>query len=238
MADAQLVKYIKNQIKTGYSSDQIRTQLTKQGYALPVVNNAIKEANQDRFPHILLWAGIISLVILIIILSSIVYMKMNATDDKIIEKQTTEKTIKQQMQEEQIMTETAETTKEKIKETITEETTLYEKEQQEKETIIETQTFQATNEIEQAKQASTTDVERAQRICADLLTRQEKDACFLTIAKSAEKLNLCDKISAGATKDQCYFSFAVQGEDTCAQITDEEVKKDCEQLIKLDLPLS
>jgi len=213
MADVQLVKYIKSQLKEGYTSNQIRIDLIKRGHAVGRVDAAITESEKGNFPHILLWGGIIAIVILIIILSSIVYVKMQAREELLTEPPE-EKIIKEPVQETESLDEQK-------------ETTIEEQMQEERETTIETQTFQATEEIEQAKQASLTDADRAERICTDLLTRQEKNACFLTIAKSAENSNVCSKISPGATKDQCYFSFAVLGQDTCEKILDGKVKRSC-----------
>ncbi|MBW2985871.1 hypothetical protein KY333_00725 [Candidatus Woesearchaeota archaeon] len=223
MADRQLVNYIKSQLKAGYTSNQIRIDLIKRGHAAGRVDAAIDESETGKFPHILLWGGIIAIVILIIILSSIVYVKMQAREELLTEPPE-EKIIKESVQEKLPLSEQK-------------ETTIEQQMQEERERKTETKIFQATEEIEQAKQASLTDTDRAERICTDLLTRQEKDACFLTIAKSAEKSTMCDKISPGATKDQCYFSFAVLGQNTCDKISDELVKRNCEQLISLKLPL-
>jgi len=222
MADAQLVKYIQSQLKTGYSVGQIRTELLKTGYTSSVINAALKESRQEKFPHILLWAGIVTIVLIIIILSSILYVKMQAQEELPV-------APTEEIKEEIIIEEMPET-KPEMPEILPEEKII-------PEDIKDKVEFKSTEEIEKAREASFTDADRASRMCTDLLLKTERDVCFYTIAKSAEKSNLCGKISPGITRDQCYFSFAVLGEDTCAQISDEQVQRNCEQLIGLNLPL-
>jgi len=223
MANAGLTKYVKDQLKAGYSKENIRQSLLRQGHSKTVVETAIKQAK----PGIsLAWIAIILVVAVIIVLSILVYMKMQAPEEEIIEKQEIKIPEKEEMPEENI-TEKKEIDLEKIPVPPAEKIPTI--------TVEETQEFETSMKIEEIRDISLTEPDRAEALCADLNTRMEQDNCYVQIAGAAAKPALCSKISEQTVRDQCYFNFAVQGRNTCENIKDEGVKKACQNFLSLNI---
>lgn len=224
MANAGLTKYVKDQLKSGYSKDEIRQSLLRQGHSKTVVDTAIKQAK----PGIsLLWTAIILVVAVIIVLSILVYMKMQAPEQEIIvPKEEIKIPEKKQAPAEEII---------EKKEIDLEKIPVPPAEKIPKTTIEETQDFETSMKIEEIKKISLTEPDRAEALCSDLSTRMEKDNCYVQIAGASAKPALCAKISEKTVRDQCYFNFAVQGRNTCENIQDEDVKKACKNFLSLNI---
>jgi len=177
------------------------------------MTNAVPE--EGGFPVALVWAGLAALIIIIIILSLIIYFKI-APEPVVPEIEKIEK-IPEEIKEKLVL--------EKIPITPAKEIPEIE--------VKEEIEFETTIDVEEARETSFEDPERASRTCSDLNLQTERDVCFFTIAKSSLKPEFCGKISSRMTKDQCYFSLASMGIDTCSNILDETARKNCKKLIAL-----
>ena len=229
MANAELAKYIKTQQKAGYNLQQIKQILAKQGYARAQIDAATRQAG---FPvtRIAVRAAIVVIILIIIALTILVFLKMQAPEEKI--KIPAEKTEK----------EPGKIPEKPIETGAPEEKTKIELDKipvppadqiipEGKEDID----FDSSTIIDEARETSFTDVERAARMCNDLETTKEKDACFIEIAQSASKPNLCANINEIIIRDQCYFYFATQHKNTCNKISNEMARKSCEQMLSLNI---
>lgn len=215
MANADLAKYVKQQIKAGYAAEQIKSSLLKQGYKKSTVDAAIKQA-KTKLP--LLYIAIALVILIIIVLTVLVYIKMMPEDIKLPEKI-----------EEKIPSEKVEEKKEVQPSQIpippAEQIPIIEaKDEQELETSFK---------IEEIKEISLTNTDRAEALCGDLDLRTEKDVCYLTIAGSSAKPNMCAKISNIMTRDQCYLDFAAAGIDACSNIQNNATRRACNQMIAI-----
>jgi len=215
MPNTDLSQYVKEQIKAGYNIAQIKSSLVKQGYKKSVIDKAVMQA-KTKMP--LLYIAIALVILIVIVLTILVFIKMAPEEIKIIEKT-----------EEKIPSEKIEEKKEIIPSQIpippAEQIPLIEaKEKQELETSFK---------IEEIKEISLTNTDRAEALCGDLKSRTEKDICYLTIAGSSAKPGMCAKISDMMTRDQCYLDFAAAGIDACSNIQNNSTKRACNQMIAI-----
>ena len=224
MANASLVKYVKNQLEQGYDTSQIKQGLLRQGHSEAVVEAAIKEA-KPRLP--LIWIAIALIVIVIIVLSVLVYMKLQVPEEELlVPKEKIEIIEKEEIPKEEII-EKEEIDLDKIPIPPAEKIPRIE--------VEETQDFESSMKIEQIREISLTEPDRAEALCNDLNTKMEKDNCYLQIASAAAKPAFCAKVSSQIPRDQCYFNFAVLGYKTCGNIKDEEIKKSCNNFLSLNI---
>ena|GEM_PF-6921169 len=177
------------------------------------MTNTVPE--EGGFPVALVWAGLAALIIIVIILSLIIYFKITA-EPAVPEIEKIEK-IPEELKEEIVP--------EKIPITPAKEIPEVE--------VKEEIEFETTIDVEESREISFKDPERASRMCSDLKLPAERDLCFFTIAKSSLKPEFCGKISSRMTKDQCYFSLAPLDIDACNKILDETARKNCKKLIAL-----
>ncbi|MBW3002186.1 hypothetical protein KY338_03445 [Candidatus Woesearchaeota archaeon] len=224
MANASLVKYIKDQLKAGYSTTEIRQTLLRQGNNTSVVDAAIKEA-KPKPP--LIWIAIALIILVIIVLTVLVYVKMQTPEkDILLPKEEIPIPEKEELQKEEIITE-EEIDLDKIPVPPAEKIKIPPAE--------DTQEFESSMKIAEIREISTTEPDRAEALCSDLKTRMEKDSCYAQIAGTAAKPEFCAKISEQKVRDQCYFNLAAAGHNTCSKIKDETTKKSCTQLLMLNI---
>ncbi len=224
MANASLVKYVKNQLEQGYDTSQIKQGLLRQGHSEAVVEAAIKEA-KPRLP--LIWIAIALIILVIIVLSVLVYMKLQVPEEELlVPKEKIEIIEKEEIPKEEII-EKEEIDLDKIPIPPAEKIPRIE--------VEETQDFESSMKIEQIREISLTEPDRAEALCNDLNTKMEKDNCYLQIASAAAKPAFCAKVSSQIPRDQCYFNFAVLGYKTCGNIKDEEIKKSCNNFLSLNI---
>jgi hypothetical protein len=224
MANAGLTKYVKDQLKAGYSKGDIRQSLLSQGHSKSVVDAAIKQAK----PGIsLAWIAIMLVVAVIIVLSILVYMKMQAPEEEaFLPKEEIRMPEKEEVPQDEIIIE-EEIDLKKIPVPPAEKIQTI--------TVEETQEFETSMKIEEIREISLTEPDRAEALCGDLNTKMEQDNCYVQIAGAAAKPALCSKISEQTVRDQCYFNFAVQGRNTCENIKDKDVKKACQNFLSLNI---
>ncbi|MBD3304328.1 hypothetical protein GF343_04220 [Candidatus Woesearchaeota archaeon] len=227
MVNTSLTKYVKDQLKTGYSKKEIKQSLLRQGHSKTDVNTAIKQA-KPGIP--LAWIAILLVAAVIIVLSILVYIKIQAPEKEIlVPKEEIKMPEKEEIPAEEII-EKEEIDLEKIPVPPAEKIPEIK--------IEETQEFEASMKIEEIKEISLTEPDRAEALCSDLNTKMEKDNCYVQIAGAAAKPALCAKISEQTVRDQCYFNFAVQGRKTCDNIKDEEIKKSCKNFLSLNITMT
>jgi len=224
MADAGLTKYVKDQLKSGYEINQIKNSLLRQGNSAAAVNAAIKEAKQ-KMP--LVWIAIVLIVLVVIVLSVLVYIKLQTPAEEIfVPTEEITVTEKEEIPREET-TEKEEIDLDKIPIPPAEKISII--------TVEETQDFESSIKIEEIREISLTEPERAEALCNDLNTKMEKDNCYLQIANAAVKPAFCGKVSEQIVRDQCYFNFAMLGYKTCGNIKDEEIKKSCNNFLSLNI---
>lgn len=227
MANKDLSGYIKEQLEKGYDLQQIRLSLLKQGYSKSAVDNAARQARKG-LP--LIWTAIILTIAVIVVLSILVYVKFQTPAEQLLPEQ---ERLQPAEQEEALpaiedITEKEDTGLEKIPVPPAEQIP----QMQEREEEI---TFETSMKIEEIKEISVAEPDRAEALCNDLETRAEKDNCYAQIAGASAKPEFCGKISRQAARDQCYFSFAMAGYNTCNQIKDNLTRESCSRLAELNL---
>ena len=97
------------------------------------------------------------------------------------------------------------------------------------------QEFESSMKIEEIRDISITEPDRAEALCNDLKLKTEKDNCYITIAQAASRPALCGKISEQIARDQCYFNFAAAGFNTCSSIKSNVTRKSCIELQSLNI---
>lgn len=216
MTNADLAKYVKQQIKAGYAAEQIKSSLLKQGYKKNTIDAAIKQA-KTKLP--LLYIAIALVVLIIIVLTVLVYIKMMPEDVKLPEK------IEEKILPEEKTVPEKEIDLEKIPILPAEKMPLIQSE--------EAQEFESSIKIEEIRKISTTEPDRAEALCTDLEFRTERDNCYLQIAGSSAKPEFCAKVSEPITRDTCYLNFAAAGIDTCDNIKNNSTRRACNQMIAI-----
>lgn len=215
MANADLAQYVKEQIKAGYNPEQIKSTLMKQGYKKNIVDEAVRKA-KTNIP--LLYIAIALVILIIVVLTVLVYLKITPEEMKVPEK------IEEKIPSEKI-TEKTEVQPSQIPIPPAEQIPAMEAEEE--------QELGTSFKIEEIKEISLTNADRAEALCGDLGLRTEKDLCYLSIAGSAAKPDMCAKISNIMTRDQCYLDFAAAGIDACDQIQNNATRKACNQMITI-----
>ena len=72
--------------------------------------------------------------------------------------------------------------------------------------------------------------------CSILVSSEQKDICYSTVADGSQQSSYCDKVNATAYRDNCYLGFVMNGKlDVCDKITSTSDKSFCDQLSIIQL---
>ena len=89
--------------------------------------------------------------------------------------------------------------------------------------------------IQDAILASTTDVNKAGKLCDDISELRSRDSCFEKIAEQAQQTSLCASIQSNSKRDTCYMNFAIEGDfSVCPKVQNPYLKRSCDSLAALN----
>ncbi|MBI2128809.1 hypothetical protein HYU07_01085 [Candidatus Woesearchaeota archaeon] len=230
MADAKLVKYIKEQLKRGYTADQVKSYLLNYGYNINSVNEAIDQAASRK-------ANFMPLLIIIsvlIVIGLAAYFLITTLEKKPISEQPgyippTQPTIPTTQP-----TTTTQTTTPIIPPT--KPTTLPTTTPTTQPPATPTPKPTPGITIEKIKEMAKRSPDDAADNCIKLEDSRDIDDCYKAVAETANSSVYCRKIAKVFSKDSCYVTFILIGDySMCGDITDSYYKNSCETLKKLEL---
>ncbi|MEM4263599.1 MAG: hypothetical protein QW666_01735 [Candidatus Woesearchaeota archaeon] len=240
MAEKELARYVKEHLEDGFSEDDIRLELVRQGYNVSAVESALKEAKlrkekPKKFPLKLF--VLLTIIIAVGVVLFFVFMKFRAVvgEEKVVSPVITPPApeaapgvlpeevspylpVEEEMPEEAVKVEEAPPAGRQVP--------VYD---------VSGMSFNLTPKLQVINDVSLQNPDAAIAMCSDFHTSAERDVCFAMLAKSIPDNKLCGRVTETILRDQCYVSFAVTGTDTCSKINDTMVKETCDKLIKLNL---
>jgi|GEM_PF-2513490 len=86
--------------------------------------------------------------------------------------------------------------------------------------------------LTEVKQSAQTNPELAATSCSKLVSIEQKDICYSTVADNSNLYAYCDRITGVDYRDNCYLAFVMNkgNLDICNKITDNSSKSLCDQL--------
>lgn len=228
MADPKLVNYIKEQLKRGYTAEQVKSYLLNYGYNINAVNEAVDQAAQKK-PNFMPLLIIISALIVIGLAA---YFLMTTLEKQPIPEQPG------YIPPTQPINPTTQPTTPATTPTTTPTTPP---------TTPTTPTTPPTQPpvtprptpgitIDKIKEMAKRSPDDAADNCIKLEDSRDIDDCYKAVAEIANSSVYCRRIAKVFSKDSCYVTFILMGDySMCEDITDSYYKNSCETLKKLEL---
>ena len=224
MADPKLINYIKEQLKRGYTADQVKSYLLNYGYNINAVNEAIDQAAQQKHNFM----PLLIIISVLIVIGLAAYFLITTLEKQPIPEQPV------YIPPTQPAPTTPTTTTPTTPPTKPTTPTTPPAQPPTQPPVIPKPTPGIT--IEKIKEMAKRSPDDAADSCIKLEDSRDIDDCYRAVAETANSSVYCRRIAKVFSKDSCYVTFILMGDySMCEDITDSYYKNSCETLKKLEL---